>query len=246
MVEIVLCDTSETEMQRYAELFERIAAKYQFTIAVSMINNGYSLLVDIQNGNVTADVVFLETDLASMSGIVAAQKLRDSGFKGSVVFLTYADQKENLLSAFDAGAENYIVKGACSIDRVERVLFELMTEAERRKKQFFTVETFDGSRKIELDKIKYFKYSRGIVTAVHDGGRLPFFGGLEKLENRLWEFHFLRIHKNILVQTGCVEYATRRRAMLYDGTRLPVGQKYSATLDYAVELELRFGEEQDR
>ncbi len=56
------------------------------------------------------DAIILDVMMPKMNGIEALQKLRDSGIKTPVMMLTAKTQKDDRITGFNAGADDYLPK----------------------------------------------------------------------------------------------------------------------------------------
>ena len=57
------------------------------------------------------DVIVLDISMPGMSGLEVAARLRRSGSRAALVFLTVHDEEEFVLAAKAAGGKGYVVKG---------------------------------------------------------------------------------------------------------------------------------------
>jgi DNA-binding NarL/FixJ family response regulator len=67
------------------------------------------------------DVIVLDISMPGMSGLEVAARLRRSGSKAGLVFLTVHDEEEFVLAAKAAGGKGYVVKGRLVSDLLKAV-----------------------------------------------------------------------------------------------------------------------------
>ena len=67
------------------------------------------------------DVIVLDISMPGMSGLEVAARLRRSGSRAALVFLTVHDEEEFVLAAKAAGGKGYVVKGRLASDLVAAV-----------------------------------------------------------------------------------------------------------------------------
>ena len=80
--------------------------KNQFT--VDTVNDGVSAYEYAMSCDY--DAIILDVMMPKMNGIEALQKLRDSGIKTPVMMLTAKTQKDDRITGFNAGADDYLPK----------------------------------------------------------------------------------------------------------------------------------------
>lgn len=67
------------------------------------------------------DVLVIDISMPIVSGIEAAQKLKDEGTKAKIVFLTVHDDPDFARAALAAGASGYVIKSRMSLDLLHAV-----------------------------------------------------------------------------------------------------------------------------
>ncbi|NRF70030.1 response regulator transcription factor [Aquincola sp. S2] len=89
-----------------AELREALALAWpELTIAAEAGDGRAALKAALE---LRPEVVFLDISMPHLDGLAAAQRLRERGYGGEIVFVTAYDQ--HALAAFDARAVDYLVK----------------------------------------------------------------------------------------------------------------------------------------
>ena len=89
-----------------AEALTVFFEKNQFT--VDTVNDGVSAYEYAMSCDY--DAIILDVMMPKMNGIEALQKLRDSGIKTPVMMLTAKTQKDDRITGFNAGADDYLPK----------------------------------------------------------------------------------------------------------------------------------------
>ena len=77
-------------------------------LVVGTMSNGQAALEAVESLN--PDVIVLDMSMPGMSGLEVAQRLRATGARARIVFLTVHDEEELILAARNAGALGYVVK----------------------------------------------------------------------------------------------------------------------------------------
>ena len=110
---ILLVDDNEAMLARSAAVLSPSC------IVVGTARNGRVALEAART--LQPDVIVLDISMPGMSGIELASRLRASGSRAALVFLTVHDDEELILAARDAGGIGYVVKPRLAADLVRAV-----------------------------------------------------------------------------------------------------------------------------
>ena len=69
----------------------------------------------------TPDIIILDISMGEQNGIELATRLRDSGSRSKIVFLTIHDDRDFLNAAIGAGGSAYVVKAHLSAELVPAI-----------------------------------------------------------------------------------------------------------------------------
>ncbi|WP_415354718.1 response regulator transcription factor [Leptolyngbya sp. FACHB-1624] len=155
-------------------------------IALELESEGYQVSVahDGMNGlmlarEISPDLALLDWMLPGLSGIELCRRLRSTGFKAPIIFLTAKDEVGDRVAGLDAGADDYVVKPFSIEELIARVRAHLRRNQETDEEvlQFGTLrlnhktrEVYRGGRSIELtakefDLLEYFlRHPRQVLT----------------------------------------------------------------------------------
>lgn len=106
-MKIVICDDSEKDRNTILNFINHYLESegYDTHNDIVMYNKAEALL---ENNNYDFDLIFLDIFMDTINGIDCAKKIREVGFKGSIVFSTSSE--EFALDAFKVRASDYLVK----------------------------------------------------------------------------------------------------------------------------------------
>ncbi len=155
-------------------------------IQLELESEGYRVSVahDGMTGLTTAretppDLALLDWMLPGLSGIELCRRLRATGNKAPIIFLTAKDEVGDRVAGLDAGADDYVVKPFSIEELIARVRAQLRRHQEGDEEilQFDTLslnrktrEVYRGTRLIELtakefDLLEYFlRHPRQVLT----------------------------------------------------------------------------------
>ena len=232
---VTICDDDPQMRQAYGELTARLAQRRGKHVNISYYEDGSDLLAALEASQAMPDILVLDAIMPVCSGVKAARKLRARGYAGVIIFLTVSS--DFALAAFDVGAYNYILKSEKdAYERYTRVLEEAMRDIERRERKYMLLNGIREHRSVDISEIRYFTISRHICTVYYGKGEsFEFVTTLSKLENYLFSYGFVRIHRGYLVNTAHMVRHTFKSVRMDDGTELPVGRGRYAALRAFVE-----------
>ena len=83
-------------------------------VVVGSVNNGVDLVSEA--ARLQPDLIVLDISMPGMTGIQAAQELREAGSKAKLVFLTIHERVEFVRACLAEGAFGYVVKSRLAVD----------------------------------------------------------------------------------------------------------------------------------
>lgn len=195
-------------------------------------------------GRTAADVVILDIEMPSLSGLEVARRwsTHDSP---ALVFLTA--HSVHALEAFESAAVDYLVKpvSAARFARtVARLTARLAERPLREPHSALLVSSGRGTVVLPLAEVEYLS-SADHYARVWSGGR-PYLlrESLDALEVRLEPEGFIRAHRGALVRVGAVQVLRRNAEgamtlVLASGAKVPVSRRRVAAVADAIALRNR-------
>jgi DNA-binding NarL/FixJ family response regulator len=86
---------------------------------VGALSDGATVLREYDR--LSPDVIVLDISMELLSGIEVAQRLRDSGCRSKIIFLTVHQDSDFVNAAIGAGGSAYVVKSRLSTDLIRAV-----------------------------------------------------------------------------------------------------------------------------
>ncbi len=185
------------------------------------------------------DVVFLDIQMPELGGLDVI-RLRTPERMPAVIFLTAHDRYA--ISAFDVEAVDYLVKPVTEARfarAMRRLAARLAASEASAAAPSIAVSTARGSLLLRLEEIEWFE-SAGHYARVWSRGqgylvRQP----LDRLEERVREHGFMRVHRGAIVRLAAVRALHTAAdgggvAVLTSGTEVPVARRRKAALAEAV------------
>lgn len=148
----ILIVEDEVKLARFIEL-ELSSEGYEITV----VHDGLNALTLVRESS--PDMILLDWMLPGMSGVEICRRLRSTGSKVPIIFLTARDEISDRVAGLDAGANDYVVKPFSIEELLARIrahLRQIQTDDSNvlkfqdLKLDRLTRQVFRGTRSIEL------------------------------------------------------------------------------------------------
>jgi DNA-binding LytR/AlgR family response regulator len=224
-IRIVVCDDNKAELNVYARLCRKVSEKHHIDIEIKAYSSGNDLLFDLEDPKFfnTLDLLFLDITMPGINGVETARYARKLGYTGLIIFITASD--EHYVDAFDVGAFHYISKGENS-KRFEEIFIKALELSKEIHQEQILLSGWGELKQVKIRDIYYFEVVKGTMTVFYDDGSFEFNGTLDKLEERLKDCGFQRIHRNYLVSLTYVKSITYTETIMANDVALPVGRTH--------------------
>ena len=201
MLRIGICDDSAEARDALHIQLEKVLIE-DVEQVVYEFSSGSGAVRWLKNHPGEIDLLFLDVEMPELSGMEAAERIREFDTGILMVFVTgYA---EYVFDGYRVGALDYIVKPVETgrlLELLQRVRRQLSIGAHSH----FTLKNTDGIFRFAVAEISYFYSDKRKVMLVHHGREYPFYGKLDEVEEKLKGL-FVRIHQRYLVNSGQIEH----------------------------------------
>jgi two-component system, LytTR family, response regulator len=213
-----------------AEVICRLIEKMPELELLGYETDGILALNKLLDGEIVADIVFLDVEMPAISGIeIAAQIARFT----HVIFVTGFDQYAR--AAFDHDAIDYLGKPVSyqrfhkSIEKVkEKVLLKTLIQNPVDKGRLSIKKDRKGLYDfVQIADIVYIESSSNYLKLnMIDNTTQITYQTLTAMESRLAGKHFLRIHKTTIINLDKVKRLSGRQVEMSNGAALKIGDNY--------------------
>ena len=165
------------------------------------------------------DIVFLDINMEDVDGIRTAQMIRDYQSKTCIVLVTAF--MSYVLEGYKVGAVRYVMKDRME-DQMPECMDAILKKMQLREAAFSFVE---GEKTLYTDNILYVesrKHKCIFYYMEKEMETYQIYEKLDRMEEKLSEYGFLRIHKSFLVNMKHVRWIRNYLAVLDCGEELPV------------------------
>lgn len=217
-MKIAVCDDSKELREEITSLL----TERQNGLEIKDFASGEALL----NCGEDFDIIFLDISMQSLSGIEAAEQIRErqekTPFKSIIVFITaFMDYMQ---SAFDVNAFHYLVKP------VDKEKFGLVFDRAakevylRQNLRSIVIKSGGVQKKLYLKDIHYVESSNKKTVFHTKNGVFDSYGKMEELEGKLGDC-FYRCHRCFLVNLESISSYGYDEIRVINGDRLLLAKK---------------------
>jgi len=231
---IAICDDNESDRKNCRKQLEQIAGMHNLDVEFMFYQNGEDMLFHIEDAKNQPNIIFLDMRMGGVSGDEIARQLRSRGVTSEIIFFTVS--KEYYTSAFDVKALHYVVKGETSNEKLEDIFLQAVQAVQEKQSEYIICAGAGEFRNIEIKKIRYFQVMKRIITVHYNQSEeFSFYSTIGKIELRLQEYGFVKIHRSYLVSLFHIRTITFKEVVLNNGEVLPVGRSCYSDLKNRME-----------
>lgn len=170
------------------------------------------------------DILFLDIQMKGMDGMETARKLRDSKFRGFLIFITVL--KEMVFQSFEVQAYDYLVKPV-EEKQFEKTMERLYTSMQNASEDSLLVQKGYEGRIIREEEIIFCEIiDRKIYLNLASGEVVDYYERIENLETKLGS-HFFRCHRSYLINLKHLKGYKNGTACMDNGKEVPVSRRRS-------------------
>ncbi len=218
MFRIAICDSNVADGQELVNKVHQLAAELKLEVSVDNYRSARALLEAAKSK--PYKLVLLETEIAGISGIELAKRLRFQHKDTAFIFVTSKD--EYALAAYSVFPSGYILK------RVTRAsLYEPFAHVFRKERPSQTVffRTADGGTiVIPLEELMYIEVYGNELDFHCKNETLRGIGTLNAAMELLPESTFYRSHRNFIVNLGYVQKIERYYFGMQNGDTVTIAK----------------------
>jgi len=230
---IAICDDNKQEQEQCKMRLEQLALTHQVDVEFFLYQKGEELLFHLQDPKTHPDIIYLDMRMEGMQGDEVAIRLRAQGCNSEIVFYTVS--KDFYAPAFDVRALHYVVKGETPVEKFEDIFLLAVKSVQEKQTEYIMCTGAGEFRNIEIKKIRYFEVAKRIVTVYYGSDQFSFYSTIGKIELRLKEYGFVRVHKSYLAAISHIRTISFKEITLDTGEVLPVGRSYYSDLKREME-----------
>lgn len=216
---IAICDDNQIER----EILETVVSRYFNSTSLQcefiQYEKAMDLYLDIQEG-IQYDLVFLDMYLPDEPlGIKVAQKFRELGYNGKILF--YTSSADYALESYEVYAAGYILK-PISFEKIKTSLDRYIDQYQTTS---YVIKQKSKKIYIPINDIMYVESANTkCFVRCTDGKTYTIYKQLRQVETELADKRFLRCHQSYIVNMNYIREASNV-FVLKDGTEILIKQK---------------------
>lgn len=190
------------------------------------ITNFYSAeeLIKNYNSNLSWDIIFLDVEMNSLSGIDAAKILRENFSDVIIIFIS--SYPNYVFDAFDVEAFHFLVKPICISDF--KNVFERALNKYKKINSSISIKWQNERYVIKIDTIKYIEGYKRHITIYTKEGIYESLGKIPDLLKELAPHGFIQTHQGFLVNMDYIKRFDATDVVLFDGTKVMISVRKRA------------------
>ena len=217
MIRIAICDDEKHMSDHIRAMASDFFRKKNREIQLRTFSSGEELLS--YDGQI--DILFLDIQMKGMDGIETARRLRDSKFRGFLIFITVL--KEMVFQSFEVQAYDYLVKPVDE-KQFEKTMERLYTSMQNASEDSLLVQKGYEGRIIPKGGIVFCEIiDRKIYLNLASGEVVDYYERIENLETKLGS-HFFRCHRSYLINLKHLKGYKNGTAYMDNGKEVPVSR----------------------
>ncbi|MDF3003407.1 MAG: response regulator of the LytR/AlgR family [Bacillota bacterium] len=194
-VRIIVCDDDAEDIAFLSDALYT----YDPSFEIAAFRSGETLLSEVTDSGLTADILFLDIYMTGMDGIFVAQRICAERKDLKIIFLS--SSSDHYPQAYEVFAFNYLVK-PLNRKKLYAVLDRALEELNRKSDYKISFHYKSASYNVNCRDILYVE-SRDKLLLFHlvDGSVLQTYWRLDELIKELPKQSFIRCHQSFLVNT---------------------------------------------
>lgn len=222
MYKFVVCDDDDWFCSELEQMIMRCVQEMNVQADIEIYNSGEILCRKLQEGN-TYDVIFLDIELADLTGIDVGKYIREF-LKDDKVIIVYVSAKEQYaLQLFKVQPFDFLIKPIKYADVQE--LIGKVTRRIDKGIEYFEYAAGKNFNRVKLDEIVYFQSDKRKISLVKSDCKIEFYGNLSVICEKL-PGNFIRIHKSYIVNYDYTKEFEYEWVKLADDQILSISKPY--------------------
>ena len=228
MIKIAVCDDEKIVLDEICSKVQDAFSEINCTAEIFKTHKPFDLVEHIKNN--TTDVLFLDIDMPSLSGMDIAQFLIDSNAEILLVFVTSHDTL--VYQSFRYHPFGFIRKSHFD-EEIGAVVKSIADELQKRN-EHFSFKTNEGFFRVPFEDIIYFESESNYINLHCTDNQYRFRGTITSLENELNAKGFIRTHKGFLVNQQHIFAIKGDDIELSSKELLPIGRTNRESVKKAI------------
>lgn len=173
-------------------------------------------LIKYYNKKINFDIIFLDIEMDSLSGIEAAKIIREQHSNSIIIFIS--NYPHYVFEAFSVEALHFLVKPV-SASEFNNVFNRAISKYNSTHSSISL--KWQGERfVIKIDEIKYIESYKRHITVYAENDTYEAIGKIPNLLKELAPHGFVRTHQGFIVNMNYIKRFDKSDVVLFDGTKI--------------------------
>lgn len=228
---VAICDDCREYLDRIEQLLEPYVEAN--SLKISRFISGEEFLDSVKKDS-AYDIIFLDIEMAQISGIEAASKIRETESNSIIIFIT--SHISYVSDTFRLSAFQFLLK---PIDEEAfRLDFERALQEYKSRHEQYIVRWRDVYCVLEYGEIFYIEAYNRHLFIYTETERYECVGKLTEDSEKLKPYHFARCHQGYLVNLNKIKRINKAYIKLKNDKEIPISRRYRAGVMEAFNLYL--------
>ncbi|MDF2887837.1 MAG: putative two-component response regulator [Lacrimispora sp.] len=224
MIKIAVCDDDDKIILDIKSKISEFMNKTSYKAEIHAFSCAEALLKSEE----LYDIVFLDIQMGSMTGMEAAKRIRQAGSDCFLIFVTVL--KEYVYDAFSVEASDYLLK-PLNDQRFQSTMARVFHAVVNKKTSVLTIQTGSWCKSIRFADILYCEAINRKIFVHTKQEIIDYYFRINELEKQL-EPDFFCCHRSYLVNLQAVCGYENGLAKLVNGENIPVSRlRWQAFMD---------------
>jgi DNA-binding LytR/AlgR family response regulator len=223
---ILICDDFEKDANELAAML----SEFGVGVKASVFTCPWQAFNYFQSGAAAVDVCFLDIIMPSMNGIKLAEKVRESNFKGEIIFLTTSNNFAS--QSYHVKAFDYLLKPIDS-EKLNDVMSALQKQQAEAEKNSLSVNIQGAMNFIPFCDISYVEVlDHTVYVNMLDKSVVKVNSTLDKMTAQLLQDgRFVRLQRSCIVNLNEIKSIANREAVMKNGIKIAISRTHSQIKD---------------
>lgn len=219
---VAICDDDEREIEHLSELITEYQLSRGGDLECHFFQNSIDFLCDVKGGEY--DLILLDAVMPGVSGIKAAQELREKDSNVKIIFIS--SSPEFAVESYSVDAYHYLLKPVAA-DALFPLLDRAGKELSVQEEQGLVLKNREGVVRLPFADIEFVEViNKKVSFHLTDGVIREMTAALADLEGELLtRQEFIKTHRSYIVNLGCVQSVDANCAMTKSGHSIPVSRQ---------------------
>lgn len=230
MIRIAILEDDAQDLASLEECLHRYEKEQQEAFSVRSFSDP---AVFLEGNPSDYDLIFLDIDLPTMTGMELARQIRRQDSTVTLVFVT--NLEKYAVSGYSVDALDFVVK-PINYYRFTSMLRRALRSIAARQPREVVIQTSGGITRLNVAQLYYVEIRDHLLIYHTEQGNLNAWGKMSDVEAQLAPYDFARCSTSHLVNLRYVD-SVAGNDVLVAGTRLPISQRrrkafYTAVTSY--------------